>query len=83
LDTLEVAGRDRWPEADSLGDVGQRLRRDKKGAVPAANRLVGAALVNFQADTSRKNGANSFPEFPLLQDRGADEASLAVPRREY
>ena len=75
-------GRDRWPEADGLGDVGQRLRRDKKGTVPAAARLVGAALVNYQADTPRKKGANFFPEFPPLQHRRADEASLAVPRRE-
>ena len=76
------SGRDRWPEADGLGDVGQRLRRDKKGTVPATARLVGAALVNFQAVTPRKNGANFFPESPLPQHRRADEASLVAPRRE-
>jgi hypothetical protein len=61
---------------------GHLLPGGEKGTVAAAARLVGAALVNFQAVTPRKNGANFFSESPLLPHRHADEASLVVPRRE-
>src|SRR5689334_6608914 len=60
---------------------GHLLPGGENGAVPAAARLVGAAVVNYQADTPRKNGANFFPESPALPDRRPHDASLAIPRR--
>ena len=81
-ETVGVGARRAPLSSGPLPPFGHLLHGGENEAVPAAARLVGAALVNFQADTPRKNGANFLPEFPLLPYRRADEASLAVPRRE-
>ena len=80
-ETVGVGARCAPLSSGPLPPFGHLLHGGENEAVPAAARLVGAAVVNFQADTPRKNGANFFPESPLVQDRRPDETSLAVPRR--
>jgi hypothetical protein len=48
-------------------------------SVSAAALLVAAAFVNFQAVTSRKNGANFFPESPRCGIAARTKGSDTMP----